>query len=586
MSKSKYLLSVSCGHDSSATLLRDGFPVVAIAQERIDRRKHSNAPGIPLEFTAKVLGFSEDRNWEPGFPWDAVAYCLDAEGISLFEIDLFTSNYIFQLNSPFRHRLPFPNHHLCHAASCFYGSGFQRAAIFVADYGGDTLMLDEHTFLGHERQSAWVGDQNGVTLVWRQLGSNSGTLLGLGAAYSKLADYLFPVSDSEGKLMSLSPTGEYNYEHSTSFFQTHEGQVYVRPTGLFIEHPNRPASLNPNIPNFEGDLDWDRLPPPPCDVGEFNKYHRDLAAKMQGDLEEALLYITKNLKRITTCSDLCIAGGIGLNCIANERIRKEAGFDRVFVAPSPGDTGQSLGAALYLWQQQTSSVKPKRTIYAYLGREYDDSDVQAAVEQYGDTLTVTFSHDIVAEVVESLISGQIIGWFQGKSEFGPRALGSRSIVADPRNVESIERLNRVVKKRYTFQPIAPSVLAERSLDFFESSDSPFMSFGVKALPITKAKVPGIVHIDGSSRIQTVEHEYHDAYYRLISYFEKRTGVPIIANTSFNGKGEPIVESPHDAIRTFCNIPLDALCLGNYMIERNFSLEAASDREPTATYGYA
>jgi carbamoyltransferase len=580
-----YLLSVSCGHDASATLLRDGEPAVSIAQERVDRRKHSAAAATPLPESIAYMGLDPGRQWERGFPWDAVAYCLSTEGIHQKDIDLFTTNYVYHLDSPFPRRAPFPNHHLCHAASVFYGSGFERAAIFVADYGGDTLLLNDRRFAGHERQSAWVGDPDGLVLVWRQADSVSGTLSGIGAAYSRVADYLFPVSDSEGKLMALSATGGPMPNAQPSFFEIFQGQVYVRPTGLFRESPARPDGLPPDMPHFEYDLDWSSLPPPPCDTGYFDIYHRNLAYKMQRDFEEALLYLLWDLRRSTGSTRLAIAGGVGLNCMANARILREAGYEEVYIASCPGDAGQSLGAALHWWQLEHPGFRRPRRDYAYLGKRYAVEELEAGMETFVGKVRTQQPEDMVEEVAERLAGGQIIGWYQGPSEFGPRALGARSILADPRQPDVIRRLNDEVKDRYPFQPIAPSVLEERCVDFFEWADSPFMSFGVQALEHTLREAPGIVHIDGSSRIQTVRKENHALYHRLIQAFERRTGLPIVANTSFNGKGEPIVETPEDALRALCRIPIDALALGPYLIERNFVLPAAPSAERARAYAY-
>ncbi len=583
--KSHYLLSVSCGHDASATLLRDGEPAVAIAQERVDRRKHSSAQGKPMQQSMAYLGLDPHRPWEPGFPWDAVAYCLSAEGIRQEDVDLFTTNYVYHLDSPFRHRVPFPNHHLCHAASVFYGCGFERAAIFVADYGGDTLLLDDSRFVGHERQSAWVGDADGLVLAWRQSDAVQGSLTGIGAAYSKMADYLFPVSDSEGKLMALSATGGASPNTQPSFFQIFQGQVYVRPTGLFRESPHRPDGLPVDIPHFEYDLDWSSLPPPPCETGYFDEYHRNLAFKMQRDFEEALLYLLWDLRRSTGTRKLAIAGGVGLNCVANARILREAGYEEVYIASCPGDAGQSLGAALHLWQQDHPGYRRPRRDHAYLGKTYTIDELGDGLTACEEKIRYRQHEDIVGEVAARLANGQIVGWFQGPSEFGPRALGARSILADPRKPGVIRRLNDEVKDRYAFQPIAPSVLEERCSDYFEWADSPFMSFGVRALDRVFREAPGIVHVDGSSRIQTVRKENNPLYHRLLETFERRTGLPILANTSFNGKGEPIVETPDDALRALCRIPIDALAMGPYLVERDFALTTAHEPKRARAFAY-
>jgi carbamoyltransferase len=392
--------------------------------------------------------------------------------------------------------------------------------------------------------------------------------------YSELASYLFAGHDSEGKLMALSAYGRESLDFPYSFFEIYEDRVYLKLNNLLRESRNRPVGMPDDMPHFEAELNWEALPPSPIQCGEITQFHRNLTYQIQKDLEEALLYLAYELRKITASPNLCISGGVALNCVANARILEEAGFENVFICPAPGDSGQSLGAALEIWYSNHPPLK-ERLLFNHTGREYHNQKILSTLRNAGDKITfhhydkITFHHydNIAYETAQRLAKGEIVAWFQGRSEFGPRALGARSILADPRSKEIIRRLNDEIKTRRWFQPVAPSILAERVLEYFTVADSPFMSFAVNARENTKRLAPGIVHNDGTSRIHTVEAAENPIYHRLICEFEKLSGIPIVANTSFNAKGEPIVESPQDALGALYRMPFDSLAIGPFMVMR-------------------
>jgi carbamoyltransferase len=555
----EYILTAFCGHDAGAALLKDGAVTVAIAEERLDRVKHSNATGRPL-------GQCEDD--EGGFPWRAVEYCLETVRLTARDIAVWATNFDGELPELGRERVAFPGHHLCHAALAFYGSGAERCAVLVMDYAGDARWLDEDHFLGYERETAWLGDGTGLTPISQHLGTKGATLLGLGNIYNQLAAYLFGGQDDcEGKLMALAAYGEPNRELGDSFVILRDGQAYVRPSLLFRESLDRPSFLRDDLPHYACDLDWNALPPSPRDGGML-QFHRDLAARMQADLEESVLYLARNLRRITAAETLALAGGVALNCLVNGRVLRDAGFSRVYLPPCAGDSGQAIGAGLLI-----AASRGYRTaaLSGYGGRLHGDNEIERCLAVAADRLAYDRPDRLVESVAAELSDGRIVAWFQGGSEYGPRALGARSIIADPRRREVIERLNLSVKKRLPFQPIAPSILAQECAGWFELTESPYMTFAVPSRAIAHSRVPAVLHADGTSRVHTVTRSSNPLYYDLIAEFHRRSGVPIVANTSFNRRGEPIVEMPEHAVEAYLAMDIDVLAIGGFLARKRRDL---------------
>jgi carbamoyltransferase len=291
--------------------------------------------------------------------------------------------------------------------------------------------------------------------------------------------------------------------------------------------------------------------------------HFDIAASAQVVLEEASLRLADWLHRQTGEANLCLAGGVALNCVMNSRLQQDSPFQRVWVQPAAGDAGTALGAALWVWAQERSSAERWRMEDAYLGPDYDDAAIEQALEH--GKLAYERCPDIAAATAECLAQGKVVGWFQGRMEFGPRALGARSILASPADPDMVQRLNQL-KDREDFRPVAPAVLEEAAGEFFEDcQDAPFMLFVYQVRPEQADRVPAIRHVDNTARVQTVNAVRAPLYHRVISQFRERTGLPVVVNTSFNSRGQPIVCTPQDALECFYTSPIDALAIGSYLL---------------------
>jgi carbamoyltransferase len=289
---------------------------------------------------------------------------------------------------------------------------------------------------------------------------------------------------------------------------------------------------------------------------------------MQKRLEEVYLHIVTHLQETTGMTNLCLAGGVALNAVANGRIRPETGFDGLYVQPAAGDSGTAVGAAYYVWNQELGQPRSFVMTHAYTGPQYSDEELAAAFREAGFDATRLEDDMLFASVAERIAAGDVVGWFQGRMEFGPRALGHRSIVADPRRSDMKDILNARIKHREEFRPFAPSILAEATADWFDQDyTSPFMVLVYKTKPDKREKIPAVNHVDDTGRVQTVERDVEPRYYRLIEEFGKLTGVPVVLNTSFN-ENEPIVRTPAEAVDTFRKTHMDVLVLGNYVVARN------------------
>jgi carbamoyltransferase len=574
-----YILGINAyDHDVSACLLRDGEIVVAIAKERIVRRKHAT-----------------------GFFQEAVDYCLDAAGISLDRVDLIVRNcYVLPVPAMERRlshddhplylnarerklaqesplflsedpRLAVCSHHLAHAYSAFAVSPFEEGAVMVVDGVGsyrddvvEELPADDDAHpLARESESYYVfrgTEIETIKKVW--MGPCKGLLSdefyampGLGALYSRVSTYVFGDWDKCGEVMGLAPYG----------------RPVVAPLltldGEDLAVPDWDASRqNP----FRGltDARWEKSP--------HREEWEDLAWRVQEDLEQVLIARARWLHARTGQKRLCIAGGVGLNCVANGKLREETPFEEVFIQPAAGDDGVALGCACY---GHLALRKEERTFAmhsAYLGREYDRFDVDEAFRPRTVRLATTRrkSEDVVEETARRLAAGAVVGWFQGRSEFGPRALGNRSILADPRGADMKDRVNRQVKHRQGFRPFAPAVPAERAADFFEgAAESPFMLLAKRVRTEMAGKIPAVVHVDGTARVQTVREEDNPRFHALLTAFGRRTGVPVLLNTSFNVRGEPIVEAPYDAMDCFLLTQLDLLVIHDWIVEKRYAVKS-------------
>jgi carbamoyltransferase len=566
-----YILGINAyDHDVSACLLRDGEIAYAIAKERITRRKHDG-----------------------GFYQNVVDYCLKAEGITLEDVDLVVRNcYVLpiheievrllsQADMPLKERnqaakhplylsksnkVVTVSHHLAHAYSAFAVCPFENGVVMVVDgvgsYCADISEPDQLTEsvnpLARESESYYrFANSQLETLkkVWLHpvrgfLSDDFFNMKGLGALYSRTSSYIFADWNKCGEVMGLAPYGRPN--HFQPLVELKDGELHI---------PDWTEELNqPFMP--ESPVKWEASP--------AMKHWEDLAWRVQDDTERVLLERAIWLREMTGARNLCIAGGVALNCVANGKIAREAGYDNVWIQPAAGDDGIAIGCAYY--GHLAIQKKPRSYVmqHAFLGAPYSDDEAQAAAIQWL-VRAQTFNradHGIHRETAKLLMQGKVVGWFQGRSEFGPRALGNRSILADPRDAKMKDLLNARVKHRQPFRPFAPIVLAERAREIFEGEgDSPFMLLAKSVAPEWRDKVPAIVHVDGTARVQTVQREHNESLYLLLKAFEDLTGVPVLLNTSFNIRGEPIVETPSDAMKCFLSTGIDYLAMHDMLIAK-------------------
>jgi carbamoyltransferase len=573
MSKNhNYILGINAyDHDVSACLVRDGEIAYAIEKERITRKKHAG-----------------------GFFQEVIDYCLNAEGITFDDVDLVVRNcyvlpveeleqrMIYQgdmsdheleqarkspLYLPKSNKVMTVSHHLAHAYSAFAVSPFEEGVVMVVDgvgsYASDIKEPGQLTGgvnpLARESESYYRfkgSELETLKKVWLQpcrglLSDEFFTMDGLGALYSRVSSYIFADWNKCGEVMGLAPYGRP--DKFRKLMELKKGELHVLPWDAEFNQPWMP----------DGVRKWESNP--------SMAHWEDMAWRIQHDSEEVLLARARWLREMTGAKNLCLAGGVALNCVANGRIVREAGFENVWIQPAAGDNGISIGCAYY--GQLAVQKRPRSFVMkqATLGIKYSDD----AVSRAGNPLLVTRQtfdgngHGICRESAKLLAEGNVFGWFQGRSEFGPRALGNRSILGDPRRPEMKDKLNRQVKFRQAFRPFAPIVLYERAKDIFVGEDeSPFMLRAKQVRAEWKDRIPGIVHVDGTSRVQTVRREHNPRMYDLLVEFEKLTGVPVLVNTSFNIKGEPIVETPQDAMNCFIYTGIDYLALHDTLVAKN------------------
>ena len=630
-------------HDSAAALIRDGEIIAAAQEERFSRKKH-----------------------DARFPKNAIAYCLKEAKIDLRELDRIVfydkplvkferllETYLAYAPQGFRsfltampiwlkeklylktmlkrelaemgncktNKLPsllFTEHHQSHAASAFFPSPFQKAAVLCLDGVGEWATT-----------SVWLGDGNQLTPQWEIDFPHS-----LGLLYSAFTYYTgFKVNSGEYKLMGLAPYGEPKYVDKILNYL-----IDLKDDGTFrlnMDYFNYTVGLTMTNKKFDELFEG----PPRQAEGKLTQREMDIAASIQVVTEEVVLRLCRTVKKELDVDYLCMAGGVALNCVANGRLLREGIFKDIWIQPAAGDAGGALGAALAIWYQyceQTRTVSANSTANSreslktelvttnaaveekievltanpavatvaksvahltchdkmrgsYLGPRFTDAEIL----EYLDAVKASYHRlddaELMPQLAEILEQGNVVGWFQGRMEFGPRALGGRSIVGDPRSAKMQSVMNLKIKYRESFRPFAPSILAERVADYFEiDHSSPYMLlvapvksslripmtpeqeqlFGIEKLNIPRSEIPAVTHVDYSARIQTVHKETNPRYYDLISHFEERSGCSIVVNTSFNVRGEPIVCTPEDAYRCFMRTEMDYLVLENYLLPKS------------------
>ena len=584
-------------HDSAAALVRDGDIVAAAQEERFSRKKH-----------------------DARFPQHAARYCLEAAGVTLSQVDHIVfydkplvkferllETYLAYAPSGFRSFLAsmpvwmkeklylkhllrkelselggmkedalppllFTEHHQSHAASAFFPSPYEKAAVMCLDGVGEWAT-----------SSVWQGEGNALTPLWEIDFPHS-----LGLLYSAFTYYTgFKVNSGEYKLMGLAPYGEPKYVDTIL-----EHVLDLKADGSF--------HLNMDFFNYATGLTMtnDRFHalfggPPRKPESPLEQRHMDLAQSIQAVTEEVVLRLAKNVHKETGNEYLCLAGGVALNCVANGRILREGPFKGIWIQPAAGDAGGALGAALAIWHQYLGKERKVGGAMdgmkgAYLGPHYSNDEIRAWLDANGAKYQHLEDAQMSERVAEILADENVVGWMQGRMEFGPRALGGRSIIGDPRSVRMQSVMNLKIKYRESFRPFAPSVRYERVSDYFiHQGPSPYMLitapvqenirismseeeqklFGIAKLNVPRSSLPAITHVDYSARIQTVHEETNPRYHALLCAFEAKTGCPVLVNTSFNVRGEPIVRTPEDAYRCFMRTEMDYLVLENFLLAK-------------------
>ena len=572
--KHTYVLGLNTyDHDVSACLLRDGEIAFAIAKERITREKHAS-----------------------GFYKDVIDYCLNAEGITLDDIDLVVRNCYILPVPEMEDRLMYQDlpgflpeyeraeakshphflsrsdkvvsisHHLAHAYSAFAVSPFEEGVVMIVDgvgsYRSDVNesfpATDTATPLARESESYYKFSGSKLEClkkVWMEpdrgfLSDEFYNMPGLGALYSRASTYIFGDWNKCGELMGLAPYGRHG--NVKPLMQIKDNTLSV---------PRWTSELNkPYL--MDGEQKWE--------TSSLMKHWEDVAWRVQDDTEKVLLARAAWLRETTGATNLCIAGGVALNCVANGRVARESGFENVWIQPAAGDDGIAIGCAYYGWVEILKQRRNFVMDHSYIGKRYSDQEVADSASKFLVRIqtTQTKSADIAKDTAKLLADRKVIGWFQDRSEFGPRALGNRSLLADPRKPEMKDILNSRVKHRQPFRPFAPIVLYERAKEIFEGEeDSPFMLIAKNVRPEWRDKIPAIVHVDGTARVQTVREATNPMLYRLLKEFDALTGVPVLINTSFNVKGEPIIETPRDAVICFLTTGIDHLVMHDMLVSK-------------------
>ncbi len=590
-----HILGISCYfHDAAAALLRDGQLVAAAEEERFTRKKHDyEFPQNAIDFCLRTAGIhGEDLDYVVFFEKPFLKF----ERLLLTSMQTFPrssrvfrdamvtwlgdkiwiKNLIQKKLGVTAEKILFSEHHLSHAASAFFSSPFSEAAVLTVDGVG-------------EWTTASFGSGKGTEI---HLKNEIRFPHSIGLLYSAFTAFLgFEVNEGEYKVMGMAPFGKPRYvdkvykliklnddgsfELDMDYFSFHYSPEHTF-NSKFIElfgEPRDPKALfftsTTDYPSYFG-----AKPGNFSELCRQNEYYADVAASIQAVVEEVMLKMARNAHRETGSKRLCLAGGVALNSVANGRILRETPFEELFIQPAAGDAGGALGAALFGYHSVLGNQRSFTMRHAYWGEEHSSEAVESFLAKNNIPCRRFDSEEsLIDETVCRLEQGKVIGWMQGRFEWGPRALGNRSILADPRRADMKDLVNVKIKFREPFRPFAPSVLADRAPDYFECSEPAgqyLNRFMLNVVPVRAERqkdVPAITHVDGTGRLQTVNEESNPRYFHLIKAFGDATGVPIVLNTSFNLRGEPIVNTPQQAFNTFTRSGMDALVLGEYLVEK-------------------
>ena len=583
-------------HDSAACILKDGKIIAAAQEERFTRKKHDpsyphNAIKFVLEYANlklsevdQIVFFEKpflkfERLLETYVAFAPKGFVSFAKAMPLWiKEKLFQKNLLF--NKLKEHdkdyksdqNIFFSDHHLSHASSAFFPSPFDEAVVLTADGVGEWATT-----------TIAIGKNNSLEIKKEIHFPHS-----LGLLYSAFTYYTgFKVNSGEYKLMGLAPYGNPVYEDKIKKLIDIKDDGTFRLDQSYFNYATGLTMTNEKFNNLFGQK------PRNPKKENITQFHMDIASSIQKVTEEIMIKLARSIQKEYKIKNLCLAGGVALNCVANGKILKERIFENIWIQPAAGDAGGSLGAALALWHIEQGN---KRTVNvdddmngSYLGCEFNQDQIEKELKSIGAKFKIVNYDELIEKTSDFISDEKAIGWFQGRMEFGPRALGGRSILGDPRSEKMQKSLNLKVKYRESFRPFAPSVLKEDVSDWFDINvDSPYMLlvseihsskkiqmtdeqknlFGIEKLNIKKSDIPAVTHVDYSARIQTVSPKTNKKYYDLISKFKEKTGCPVIVNTSFNVRGEPIVNSPTDAFNCFMGTELDYLIIGNCILDKN------------------
>jgi carbamoyltransferase len=592
-----FILGISAFyHDSAACILKNGKIIAAAQEERFTRKKHDqNYPHNAIEFVLKfakiklsdvnqIVFFEKpflkfERLLETYLAFAPKGFISFSKAIPLWVKEkLFQKNFLFNKlkehdqNYKSDQNIFFSDHHLSHASSAFFPSPFEEAIVLTADGVGEWATT-----------TVAVGKSNNLEIKKEIHFPHS-----LGLLYSAFTYYIgFKVNSGEYKLMGLAPYGNPIYEDKIKKLVDLKTDGTFRLDQRYFNYATGFTMTNEKFDNLFGQKPRD------SENEKLTQFHMDIAASIQKVTEEIMIKLAKSIRKEFGIKNLCLAGGVALNCVANGKILQEKIFDNIWIQPASGDAGGSLGAALALWyidQKNPRIVNSNDEMKgSYLGNEYNQHEIEKELKFLGANYETLNYEQLIDKTAEYLSNEYAIGWFQGRMEFGPRALGGRSILADPRSEKMQKNLNLKVKYRESFRPFAPSILRNDLSEWFDMDvDSPYMLFvaninhdkkikmtseqenifGIDKLNIKRSKIPAVTHIDYSARIQTVTRSTNYRYYDLISKFKEKTGCPVIVNTSFNVRGEPIVNSPTDAFSCFMGTELDYLVIGNCILDKS------------------
>jgi carbamoyltransferase len=574
-----YILGLNAFHaDSSAAIFKDGIMIAATEEERFTRVKH----------------------WA-GFPTQAISFCLREAGITLDQVDHITigrdpkAKFLNKLNylrknpslvfgafkrlknsqevtslerlflqvdpksdvASVRSRLRNIEHHRSHLGSAFFASPYQEAALISIDGSGDftTTMIA-------------VGRDTKIEVL-----DSVDVPVSIGLFYTAFTQYLgFPHYGDEYKVMGLAPYGEPKYvdkimeiiRFKSNGLYDWDNRYFVPPAKAGFEYENN----IPSVGNLYSEFFVGKFGKARQKTEQLTQYHKDLASSVQRATEQIIIHLLKELRKRTGMKNVCIAGGVAQNSVANGKMAEQSGFEGVYIPSAGHDAGISMGSALYYYHHDLGQPRNPAIYSAYTGVRYSNEQIEEILKARGVAYRRLSDHELYDVVTDKLIEPGVVGWFNGRAEFGPRALGGRSIIADPRNPKAKDLLNQKIKRRESFRPFAPSILKEYTGEYFTRNDEvPFME---KVFPIRKEKhsvIPAVTHVDGTGRLQTVDKEISPMYYALIDRFREKTGVPILLNTSFN-ENEPIVNTPQEALDCFLRTQMDMLVLENCVIERS------------------